>query len=143
MNDPKKKFEMNEDLIYIEDKIYGRNIIKLGRLTLIIFCVIYFVGQYWIIFVQISQTSKGSHQQNEYELLNDAGSNSFLSNDNWDISSYNGLESTAFSLYFALTSLSTTGFGDLYPVTDFERIAISFILLIGVAIFSLHGGKSE
>ena len=44
-------------------------------------------------------------------------------------------------MYFALTSLSTTGFGDLYPVTDFERIAISFILLIGVAVFSYILGE--
>jgi hypothetical protein len=44
-------------------------------------------------------------------------------------------------MYFALTSLSTTGFGDLYPVTDFERIAIAFILLIGIAMFSYILGE--
>ena len=39
--------------------------------------------------------------------------------------------------YFAFTSLSTVGFGDYAPVSDLERIIGSFILLFGVAIFSM------
>ena len=35
-----------------------------------------------------------------------------------------------------MTSLSTIGFGDLYPVNEFERFVAAFTLLIGVAIFS-------
>jgi hypothetical protein len=85
--------------------------------------------------------SIGSENYEQQELLNYAGSNSFLSNDKWDMTSYNGLESTSISMYFALTSLSTVGFGDIYPTTDFERIAISFILLIGVAVFSYILGE--
>ena len=74
-------------------------------------------------------------------MLNYADSFSFLSNDNWDMTSYDGFDSTALSMYFALTSLSTTGFGDLYPVTDFERIVIAFMLLVGVAMFSYILGE--
>ena len=40
------------------------------------------------------------------------------------------------AMYFALTSLSTVGFGDYYPITDFERLLTSFMLLIGVMLFS-------
>ena len=83
----------------------------------------------------------GSEHNEEQELSNYAGTNSFLSNSNWDMTSYNGLESTSISMYFALTSLSTVGFGDLYPISDFERIAIAFILLIGVAVFSYILGE--
>lgn len=39
-------------------------------------------------------------------------------------------------VYFAFTSLSTVGFGDLRPESDFERLLGSAILLIGVAVFS-------
>lgn len=39
-------------------------------------------------------------------------------------------------IYFTLTSLSTVGFGDFHPKTDWERLACSFMLLIGVATFS-------
>ena len=35
-----------------------------------------------------------------------------------------------------MTSLSTVGFGDFYPKSNFERIFGSIILLSGVAIFS-------
>ena len=40
-----------------------------------------------------------------------------------------------------MTSLSTIGFGDYYPVNDFERLLISFVILFGVAIFSLFMGQ--
>ena len=35
-----------------------------------------------------------------------------------------------------MTSLSTVGFGDYYPVNDFERLVGSMILLSGVTVFS-------
>jgi len=38
--------------------------------------------------------------------------------------------------YFAFTSLSTVGLGDLRPVNDFERAFGSMLLLFGVLIFS-------
>jgi len=39
-------------------------------------------------------------------------------------------------MYFAFTSLSTVGFGDLYPRSNIERLFTSMILLFGVTIFS-------
>ena len=38
--------------------------------------------------------------------------------------------------YFAFTSLSTVGFGDYVPRSNFERVIGAFVLLLGVAIFS-------
>ena len=38
--------------------------------------------------------------------------------------------------YFAFTTLSTVGFGDLTPRSDLERAIGAFLLLAGVAIFS-------
>ena len=43
--------------------------------------------------------------------------------------------------YFAFTSLSTVGFGDFHPRSDAERLFCAFILLFGVAIFSLIMGS--
>ena len=43
--------------------------------------------------------------------------------------------------YFSMTSLSTVGFGDYYPVSDEERHIGSFVLLFGVALFSLFMGQ--
>tara|TARA_B110000285_G_C14887849_1_gene497074 strand:+ start:534 stop:800 length:267 start_codon:yes stop_codon:yes gene_type:complete len=39
--------------------------------------------------------------------------------------------------YFSFTSLSTVGFGDIRPQSDFERILGAAILLFGVSMFSL------
>ena len=39
-------------------------------------------------------------------------------------------------IYYAFTSLSTVGFGDLAPRSDSERLFVAFMLLFGVAIFS-------
>lgn len=47
-----------------------------------------------------------------------------------------GSSLTIKAMYFALTSLSTVGFGDYYPINNFERLLTSFVLLIGVMLFS-------
>lgn len=43
--------------------------------------------------------------------------------------------------YFAFTSLSTVGFGDYAPRSDLERAVGAFLLLSGVAIFSIIMGQ--
>ena len=41
------------------------------------------------------------------------------------------------STYYSLTSLTTVGLGDYRPINNTERVVCTFILLFGVAIFSL------
>ena len=43
-------------------------------------------------------------------------------------------------IYFAFTTLSTVGFGDYFPYSEVERLVGAFLLLFGVAIFSLFMG---
>lgn len=45
------------------------------------------------------------------------------------------------ALYFSFTTLSTVGFGDYAPRTNDERIVGIFILVFGVAIFSIIMGS--
>jgi len=45
------------------------------------------------------------------------------------------------SCYFALTTLSTVGYGDYYPVCNLERIIAVLIMLGGVAFFSYIMGN--
>ena len=40
------------------------------------------------------------------------------------------------SFYFAMTSLSTVGFGDYFAVSDMERLSCALIFIFGTAIFS-------
>lgn len=45
------------------------------------------------------------------------------------------------SCYYALTTLSTVGFGDYYPVSNVERVIAVLIMLGGVAFFSYIMGN--
>jgi len=36
-----------------------------------------------------------------------------------------------------MTSLLTIGFGDYYPVTEYEKVVFIFVFLFGVTMFSL------
>lgn len=44
-------------------------------------------------------------------------------------------------VYFSFTSLSTVGFGDFNPKSDAERLLCAFILMLGVAIFTMIMGN--
>jgi len=45
------------------------------------------------------------------------------------------------SCYFALTTLSTVGYGDYYPISNPERIFTIIVMLGGVAFFSYIMGN--
>lgn len=51
-----------------------------------------------------------------------------------------GMDSMIVLVYFSFTSLTTVGFGDYNPRSEWERIFIAFALLSGVAIFSIIMG---
>ena len=39
--------------------------------------------------------------------------------------------------YYTFTTLSTVGFGDIHPRSDFERILSAITMLVGVLVFSI------
>ena len=43
--------------------------------------------------------------------------------------------------YFALTTLSTVGYGDLSPQSNVEKIVGIIIMILGIALFSYIMGK--
>ena len=49
-------------------------------------------------------------------------------------------DAVVFVNYFAMTTLSTVGFGDVYPRSNDERIVCIFLFLFGVSNFSLIMG---
>ena len=114
---------------------------KIIRLVLTIIAITYFVGQYWFIIVQMLCLSDiESGERHDYHLGHRLSgySNfySFLKNDDWDLTKQDGIQQVINSMYFALTTLSTTGFGDLYPKTDKERLISTVVLLSGVSVMS-------
>jgi hypothetical protein len=61
--------------------------------------------------------------------------------DTFSMYSNTRMENMIIIFYFAFTSLSTVGFGDYHPRGNLERLMGAFILLGGVAIFSLIMGN--
>lgn len=43
--------------------------------------------------------------------------------------------------YFTFTTLSTVGFGDIHPRSNFERILSAIVMLVGVLVFSIVRDK--
>ena len=79
----------------------------------------------------------GVHEnEEEMELVKYSHHISFITNDGWDIKDKSSFEQVIIATYFALTSLSTVGLGDFYPISDTERLLGSFILLGGVLMMS-------
>lgn len=54
---------------------------------------------------------------------------------------YSNIQIMTIILYYSFTSLSTVGFGDYYPLSDYERLFCMMILMFGVAIFSYIMGN--
>jgi hypothetical protein len=52
-----------------------------------------------------------------------------------------GAQTTILVLYYAFTSLTTVGLGDLHPRSNIERLFVAIILLLGVAVFSYIMGN--
>jgi len=75
------------------------------------------------------------------EISNHEDVVNFLHNEKWEMTDHDTYRNLIISMYFGLTSLSTTGFGDFHPITELEMLVCIFILLIGVSMFSLIMGE--
>lgn len=53
LQDENKKYEINEDLIFLSYRIYMRAIFKMLSIVFYILLIVYFVGQFWLIIVEI------------------------------------------------------------------------------------------
>ena len=114
-------------------------IYKIFRLIVIIFTSSYFLGILWHIYVC-------DVQKTEWKDPNDKTLGPITKNFATEMLSLQDSTDSYFDLlikeiYFAITTLSTIGYGDFSPVSKSERIIASFILLLGVSIFSFIMGQ--
>lgn len=108
---------------------------RIVRMVLVIFTISYFFGTiFFIVAWQIYEHY--DHFDNEYNFFN---KNSVNLKDKMDTGQY--FDAMIAVVYFAFTTLSTVGYGDLKPITNTERMIGSFILLFGVAVFSFIMGN--
>ena len=101
------------------------NIYKIFRLIIIALIITYFIGSAWY-YISMVETESGD-------------GNTFIRN--FGLSEMSNNRKVIISCYFALTTLSTVGYGDFYPISRTERIVAVVIMLGGVAFFSYIMGN--
>ena len=52
----------------------------------------------------------------------------------------NGFENIAESIYWAIITLTTVGYGNIVPATAFGKVLASFIMILGYAIIAVPTG---
>jgi len=98
---------------------------KIFRLIIIAIIITYFLGCFWyLISNEMNPASAEQTFVKNFELENEGNFRKLI-----------------VSCYFALTTLSTVGYGDYYPVSNLERILACIIMLLGVAFFSFIMGN--
>ena len=115
--------------------VYFYRILRLNIFAVFIF---YFIGCAWYFIcflIEEEKKSSGDSTTRTFISYNKMGklTKAELDNGEKEMDVYKKL---IISCYFALTTLSTVGYGDYYPVSNIERIIAVLIMLGGVAFFS-------
>ena len=112
-----------DQIIKLYDKLFQY---KLMRLLLVLIVLTYFQGCFWFLMSK-SHVPDVEGQLTWYET--------FGLNEIERIS-----DQLIISLYFALTMLSTVGYGDTYPVTAIGQTIAAIIAILGIGMFALPAG---
>lgn len=107
---------------------------KIIRLIIIAIIITYFIACFWFMFCVLYR-----EQDENLEDLNEDYEFNFIQFNSLD--KLDDFHKLIISCYFALTTLSTVGYGDYFPVSNTERTLTVIIMLIGVAFFSYIMGN--
>jgi hypothetical protein len=106
----------------------------MAKLVITILGTSYFLGLFWYIVCDLKEFIYPEELNFISYYYGDA-----CSVEDFDCVEENGVDGNfhrvVASMYYAFTSLSTVGFGDMHPENNFERGFCAFILLAGNAIF--------
>jgi hypothetical protein len=120
-------------------------IYKIFRLVIIIFTSSYFLGIIWHIMVSDVFVTNWIDPNDKSLGVGDNPLNHNFITDKLNPydpdNKYTKFDTLVRVWYFAITTLSTIGYGDYHPVSTNERIIAVPILMIGVAVFSFIMGQ--
>ena len=131
---------------------------KIFRLVIIVVMITYFIGCFWWLIVRQINTKADELAKNTFIHYNELDLLFYSSNDTrclreiclndatspdcmpveWKKQNCDAdvLTQAIIVCYFALTTLSTVGYGDLYPLSSREMILGIIFMLIGIVFFS-------
>ena len=98
---------------------------RIIRLIIIAIIITYFVGCFWYF---VSNELNPADTEDTFVKV-------------FELEDASNYRKVIVSCYFALTTLSTVGYGDYFPISNLERIIAIFIMLCGVAFFSYIMGS--
>ena len=126
-----------------------KNIYSVARLVMLTVIITYFLGClfYFLSFLQNSEGFKDAVDcqcaDNSLEVCIEKGLNcrTFISVNSLDQDKFDRIQRLITCCYFAITTLATVGYGDIYPISNFETIIGIFVMLGGVGFFSFIMGS--
>jgi hypothetical protein len=132
--------DQNEDHNNIALRLYIVSILKTIDMALLILNLSFISGIMWYIICDVSST-KYKEWMDEFKIDPDVvNSENFF-----DTNHFNHRSNTNIMVlltYYAFTSLSSVGFGDISPRSDVERLFCMFMFfLAGVTVFSIIMGN--
>ena len=131
----------DEDRTHLQYLMIFKYALSTMKLIFIIMTFSYFLGVSWQV---ITMEMHPSTMENN-SLLDPAKFNTetFITTNDMDpaSSSRTDAHNMVLLMYFSYTTLSTVGFGDFNPRSDYERLLCIMILLLGVGIFALILGN--
>ena len=116
--------DMDQDHSGAMTKIAIFFVFKIVRITIFVILSSYFLG---IIFFMICES-------NMIDEHLDGADDYFIRE--FKILNKTPKEIAILTTYYLFTTMSTVGFGDLYPISDKERIFLIFLLFSGVLLFA-------
>ena len=129
ISNPKVALDKTKNRTYSSQMVYALQILKVIESFVLLLSFSYFVGIGWFIACDLFDNELDDLSDNKLD-------SSFLRVYNLDVK--HGTLLVVYSMtYFMSTTLMTIGLGDFHPHTNIERITCVFLMVIGVAIFSV------
>lgn len=132
-NDESESYPILKALMYVQ-------MYKILRLSLLIFTSSYFLGIVWHIYVVDLESDVYINPNDPSYGVKPTFATAMLGYPE-TFESQTGIDKLIKVWYFAITTLSTIGFGDFTPVSSIERLLASMILMFGVTVFSFIMGQ--
>ena len=128
--DSKKKNKSSKSHIIQYDNML-KHILKISGLVINTCVITYVLGCFWY---RMSDRIKLGDDVDTFitKFFEKKGTDSYISRE--EIPDF---EKLIFSCYFILTTLSTVGYGDFFPVSILEKIVGSLIMFCGLTFFSI------
>lgn len=133
-NDENESYPILKALMYVQ-------MYKILRLTLLIFTSSYFLGIVWHIYIADLQADVYINPNDPSMGVKPNFNTAMMGYDPDDPNPDSGYAKLIKVWYYAITTLSTIGFGDFTPVSSSERLISSVILMFGVTVFSFIMGQ--